>query len=136
MVYDLKTLFGARRRAASYGRALVQNTIDSAFYKLERLRPDSTHYLLNEDEMNDLGLLLLYAATFPNDAGLSLEVLKLNVLLFPNSFNTYDSYGEGLAKTGRISEAILMYRKSIELNPDNEEGRQALKRLDEGKKRE
>jgi len=87
------------------------------------------HYYLNEDDMNELGLRLLYEATFTGHNELALEVLKLNTLFFPNSFNTYDSYGEALAKTGKRQEAILMYRKSVALNPQNEGGRKALEEL-------
>ncbi|MBA4053271.1 MAG: hypothetical protein C0490_01025 [Marivirga sp.] len=32
-------------------------------------------------------------------------------LLFPDGFNTYDSYGEGLANIGKKEEAIYMYKK-------------------------
>jgi tetratricopeptide (TPR) repeat protein len=60
---------------------------------------------------------------------LALEVFKINSLLFPLSFNVYDSYGESLWRNGKNKEAILMYKKSIELNPDNEGGKAALKEL-------
>jgi CubicO group peptidase (beta-lactamase class C family) len=113
----------------AYGSTLVEKGIDAAFCKFQSLRADSAHYYLGEDDMNELGLHLLYEATFNNHDQLSLEVLKLNILLFPNSFNTYDSYGEALAKFGMEEEAIFMYKKSIELNPDNEGGKQALKRI-------
>ncbi len=58
-----------------------------------------------------------------------MEVIKLNMLLFPKSANTYDSYGELLAKTGKKAEAIVMYKKSLELNPDSETGKKALEVL-------
>jgi pimeloyl-ACP methyl ester carboxylesterase len=62
----------------------------------------------------------------------ALEVLKLNVFLFPKSSNVYDSYGEILLKLGRKDEAVEMYKKSIELNPDNENGKEVLKQINEG----
>jgi tetratricopeptide (TPR) repeat protein len=79
--------------------------------------------------MNDLGYQLLYGASFNGHNELALEVLKQNILLFPNSSNTYDSYGEALAKNGKKEEAIYMYRKSIKLNPENESGKTALEEL-------
>ena len=39
--------------------------------------------------------------------------------MYPNEYNTYDSYGECLLKTGKKEEAIAAYKKSLELNPDN-----------------
>jgi CubicO group peptidase (beta-lactamase class C family) len=112
-----------------YSLALVNKGIDDAFCKLMELTDDTSHYILKEDDLNELGLQLLYAATFEKHIDVSLEVLKLNVLLFPNGFNTYDSYGEALAFVGKKREAIYMYGKSIQLNPSNESGKKALKEL-------
>jgi tetratricopeptide (TPR) repeat protein len=112
-----------------YVIALTEKGIDAAFVRLSTLASDSLHYLLSEDEMNELGLQLLYAGKTPNHTSDALEVLKLNILLFPVSFNTYDSYGEALAFTGKKEEAVVMYKKSIKLNPQNRGGQQALERL-------
>ena len=112
-----------------YGSTLVDKDIDIAFIKFQELRDDTSHYYLSEEDMNDLGLQLLYEAKFNRHNELALEVLKQNTLLFPNSFNTYDSYGEALAKVGKKDEAIFMYRKSIKLNPDNEGGKKILEEL-------
>lgn len=109
-----------------YGSALVEKGIDAAFCKFEELRADSTHYYVSEDDMNQLGLELLYDGLFEEHNELSLEVLKLNILLFPNGFNTYDSYGEALAKVGKKEEAVFMYKKSLELNPENKAGKKVL----------
>lgn len=115
--------------AKDYGSTLVEKGINAGFCKFQELKADSIHYYLSEDEMNELGLQLLYEPSFKGHDELSLEVLKLNTLLFPDSFNTYDSYGEALAKTGKKDEAIFMYKKSIELNSQNDGGKKALEEL-------
>ncbi len=108
-----------------YGRALVNNGIDFAAARLLELKPDTVHYRLRENEMNELGYNLL-----SNNYNLqALETFKVIILLFPESWNAYDSYGEALLKSGKKEEAIMMYKKSIELNPNNEGGKQALKRI-------
>jgi CubicO group peptidase (beta-lactamase class C family) len=108
-----------------YGRALVNNGIDFAVARLLELKPDTVHYRLRENEMNDLGYYLL-----ANNYNLqALETFKIITLLFPESWNAYDSYGEALLKSGKKEGAIMMYKKSIELNPKNDGGRQALKKL-------
>ncbi len=112
-----------------YGSTLVNKGVDIAFIKFQKLRDDTSHYYLNEEDMNDLGLQLLYGSTLNRHNELALEVLKQNTLLFPTSFNTYDSYGEALVKVGKKDEAIFMYRKSIKLNPDNEGGKKILEEL-------
>jgi tetratricopeptide (TPR) repeat protein len=51
------------------------------------------------------------------------------MILNPKNANTYDSYGEALLKIDRKEEAILMYRKSIELNPENKNGKEVLGKI-------
>lgn len=59
----------------------------------------------------------------------ALEVFRLNANLYPESWNVYDSYGEALWKNDRKEEAIRMYKKSLEMNPQNEYGKKALEIL-------
>lgn len=122
-------LIAKRSIANEYARVLVTKGVDSAFSKLIEMQTDNTNYYLNEDEMNQLGYDLFADAEVAGHEDKALEVLKLNTLLFPKSFNVYDSYGEHLAKTGKKDEAIFMYRKSLELNPKNESGKKALEDL-------
>ena len=53
----------------------------------------------------------------------------LNVEAFPNSSNVYDSYGEVLLILGDTTNAIPNYKKSVELNPINENGILILEKL-------
>jgi hypothetical protein len=41
----------------------------------------------------------------------------------------YDSYGEALAAAGDKENAIVNYKKSIELDPSNEHGKKVLEEL-------
>lgn len=61
----------------------------------------------------------------------ALEVFKLNVKLYPNAWNPYDSLGEAYAIAGNKDLAIENYKKSIELNPDNDHGKEMIKKLQE-----
>ncbi|MEO6812974.1 MAG: tetratricopeptide repeat protein [Ginsengibacter sp.] len=80
-----------------------------------------------ENSMNTAGYELMNAKRL-NDA---IEVFKLNVKLFPDSWNTYDSLGEALALSGDKDGAIADYEKSVSLNPKNDNGIKALKKLRE-----
>jgi CubicO group peptidase (beta-lactamase class C family) len=122
-------LVARRSIVREYGRTLVTKGIDSAFSKLIELQADTKNYYLNEDEMNQMGYDLFADTEVVGHQEKALEVLKLNTLLFPKGFNTYDSYGEHLAKIGKKDEAILMYKKSLELNPKSESGKKALEEL-------
>lgn len=79
----------------------------------------------SEDDLNDWAYRMMSRGQL-NEA---LEVFKLNVYLFPKSWNAYDSYGEALFRSGRKDDAIAMYKKSLELNPNNKGGKAMLEQL-------
>lgn len=60
----------------------------------------------------------------------ALKIFELNIDLHPEGFNGYDSYGECLVKIGRIEEGIAAYKKSLELNPKNDNAINVLKDLE------
>jgi CubicO group peptidase (beta-lactamase class C family) len=111
--------------AKLYGRTLVNEGIPSARKILEKFKKDTLNYLLTEDGMN----MMAYQLMWNNMDDKAIEAFKTNLELFPASWNSYDSYGEILLKTGRREEAIKMYQRSIELNPKNEEGKKILERI-------
>jgi cytochrome c-type biogenesis protein CcmH/NrfG len=59
----------------------------------------------------------------------AIDVLKLDVQLFPSSANGYDSLGEAYMK-GEKQLAIDSYKKSLELNPANDNAKEKLKMLE------
>lgn len=78
----------------------------------------------NEVELNDWGYRLMGA-----DLGKALEIFRLNINLYPESWNVYDSYGEALLKKGQRDEAIKAYTRSVTLNPNNTGGKKVLDSL-------
>ena len=116
-----------------YGSTLVKQGPDAAACVLNAIKSDTAHYYLSEWEFNQLGGNLLNLSKFEGHDQLALEVFKLNTMIFPNSANTYDSYGYGLRAVGKRKEAIQMYQKSIAMDPTNEDGKAALKELISGK---
>jgi CubicO group peptidase (beta-lactamase class C family) len=79
-----------------------------------------------ESRFNRLGYRLLGQEN-PDGA---LAVFRLNTLLYPDSSNVFDSYGEALLAVGRRTEAVANYRKSLELNPGNTNAADVLKTLE------
>lgn len=59
----------------------------------------------------------------------AIDLFKMNVQLYPASWNVYDSLGEGYATAGENALAIQNYEKSLQLNPKNETGKAALAKL-------
>jgi tetratricopeptide (TPR) repeat protein len=60
----------------------------------------------------------------------AIEILKLNVEMYPQAFNTYDSLGEAYMNNKEPDLAIKNYKKSIELNPKNTSAVETLKKLE------
>ncbi|WP_153798440.1 serine hydrolase [Foetidibacter luteolus] len=123
-----------RSLAKIYGNTLVGKGVIAANEILEKLKKDTANYYLNEDEMNTLGYDFMgnsnpYHLPQQHLYKLAVETLKKNVALFQNSWNAYDSYAEALLANGQKREAIKMYQKSIELNPENENGKKILEKL-------
>jgi tetratricopeptide (TPR) repeat protein len=88
------------------------------------LAADSKDNSINEGNLNEQGYDLLRQKKFK----LSMDVFKINTLLYPNSANVYDSYAEACMENGDKELAIINYKKSLALNPEN---KQAVKMLEE-----
>ena len=78
-----------------------------------------------EDNLNATGYRLLNAKKIKD----AIEVFKVNVKLFPNSWNVYDSLGEAYADNSNTEDAIKNYEMSVKINPKNDSGKQALEKL-------
>ena len=83
------------------------------------------YYPFSEITLNIMGYRLLGQDKIME----AIEILKLATLEFPESWNAYDSYAEALMRAGENEAAIMYYKKSLELNPDNANAREKLKEL-------
>jgi imidazolonepropionase-like amidohydrolase len=93
------------------------------YHELKTTQPDS--YDFGEGELNGLGYELISMKRFKD----AIEVFKLNVEAHPQSYNTYDSLAEAYIDNGDRDLAIKNYQKSLELNPENQNAEQKLKKL-------
>lgn len=109
----------------AYVKELYHKGADQAITLFNQLKADTTAYYTAEHELNDFGLELLDDHHYQP----ALEALKLCTLLYPDSWNTYDSYAKALLETGKKEAAILMYQKSVEMNPGNEPAKKILKEI-------
>ena len=79
------------------------------------------------DKLNDLGYKVLRGGVV--DVDLAILIFRVNTVAYPDSFNTWDSLGEAYLETGDHEKAIVNYKKSLELNPDNANAVEMLKRI-------
>jgi len=99
---------------------LYQSILDTGIEEaLKQYKP------LDEGPMNNLGYQLLAARKFKE----AIRIFELNAAAFPKSANTWDSLAEAYA-TGGKGLAIAYYRKSLELDPDNSNATEMLKKLE------
>lgn len=74
--------------------------------------------------LNRLGYMTMRSE---NNSDWSIELFKLNTLLFENEGNVWDSLGDGYLAKGNKEEAIINFKKAIDLG--NEETSEKLKKL-------
>jgi tetratricopeptide (TPR) repeat protein len=85
-----------------------------------------TRFLPPEQLINVMGYMVLNDLKEPAKA---IALFTLNTTCYPQSANAYDSLGEAYASIGKKDMAIKNYEKSVELNPDNANGKAWLKKL-------
>jgi CubicO group peptidase (beta-lactamase class C family) len=93
-------------------------------------KSDSSAYYINESEVNSIGYLLLFDLGKKDAA---LEFFKINTLEFPKSANTFDSLGQAYMENGDNKKAIENYKKSIELDPGNDNAKKMIEKLSSNK---
>lgn len=105
---------------------IMEDGIDKAVavYK-EISEKERETFDLSEGELNNLGYM------FFNDGKIdeAIAVFQLNIDAFPDSWNVYDSMGEALMEKGEKEKSIELYKKSIEMNAQNNNGYEMLKKL-------
>lgn len=105
--------------------SVIQNDgIEAGEALYKKIKDDET-YDFNENQMNEIGYLLLG----DDKTAEALAVFKWNMEAYPDSFNTYDSFAEASMKAGNKEDAIKYYKKSVEVNPGNQNGIDKLKEM-------
>ena len=98
-------------------KMVSQTTIGLSSYENT---PENMEYTLNS---------LGYGYLADKKVNEALDVFLLNVKLHPQAWNTYDSLGEAYALAGQKELAIKNYQRSVELNPENTNGKDVLAKL-------
>jgi CubicO group peptidase (beta-lactamase class C family) len=105
---------------------IEEEGIDPAIETYKVLKEEEQEsFNFGEGELNTLGYMLLRN----NQVDEAIKVFQLNIEEYPKAFNTYDSMGEAFMVKGDKEKAIEYYKKSVELNPQNQNGFDKLKEL-------
>lgn len=82
-------------------------------------------YSINENNFNALGYCLMNIGRVDD----AIEMMSLALDEYPKSSNLYDSTGEFYLTKGDNELAAINYRKSLELNPGNQNAVEVLKKI-------
>ena len=110
-------------------KEMKKSSLAIALETVRQLRIDKKDIYFDEASINGQGYYFLSAAKIPD----AIEIFKLNVEVFPESANVYDSLGEAYMKNGDTDLAIKNYEISLDLNPKNINAKDMLKNLKENK---
>ncbi|MGB5874298.1 MAG: tetratricopeptide repeat protein, partial [Bacteroidota bacterium] len=99
---------------------------DTSLARIRQYRKEGRDIFVDEVALNYIG----YSWMRQERIAEAIEIFKLNVEVFPRSSNAYDSLGEACMKRGDKQNAIRNYNKSLELDPENSNAREVLKKLE------
>jgi len=104
----------------------VTNTFTKAVILNDLGRSDEANQLkeeafvdANENDINTLGYLFLFAGKVDE----AIEIFKKNIEMNSDSWNVYDSLGEGYMNKGENELASKYYAKALEMAPENQQER-------------
>lgn len=103
---------------------IAEKGIESALQSYRSLK-QSSYYYVSEVQLNGLGYRLLNTKKVRE----AIEIFKLNVEAYPQSANVYDSLGEAYVINGDKELAIRNYQRAVQLNPQNTNAIEMLKKL-------
>jgi tetratricopeptide (TPR) repeat protein len=89
------------------------------------MKEDAKDPTIDENNLNVLG----YRFLGNERTKMAHDIFKINMILYPDSFNVYDSYAEACMIMGEVELAIKNYNKSLDLNPQNNNAKEMLKEL-------
>lgn len=125
LAIDVSRSTGAPPTRAAFVAELDRAGFDKALATYQAFKDRDPGFDIPEPELNRWGYQRLAAG----DTRMAVSLLKLATELHPDSWNAFDSVGEAYAANGDKALAITAYRRSLVLNPRNDNGAAQLKAL-------
>jgi tetratricopeptide (TPR) repeat protein len=124
IVYNYRKLDDAEKLPNEY---LKEFNYDKALEGYLAIKTkDSLDINIKEGNFNSLG----YEELNKNNYEYAIGIFKINVALYPDSPNVYDSLGEAFMKSGDTVAAINNYKKSLALDSGNRRAKDIIKKLE------
>jgi hypothetical protein len=125
MTVDFRAGKGMPATLDAFRAELGRQGFDHAAAIYAAMVKDEPDFKLDENGLN----FWAYTLMGENRLSEATELFKLEVQLFPGS-SAYDSLGEAYMNAGQKQSAIDNYKKSLELNPENDDAKEKLKMLE------
>lgn len=120
--YDFKKLTTNKLLPSEY---LKNNELENAIKGyLAIQKKDSISEFIKENKFNRMG----YNNLNENNIEQAINVFKLNVALYPESSNVYDSLGDALFQNKDTVRALENYKKALELDSGNTRAKRFIKK--------
>ncbi|CAN5220699.1 serine hydrolase domain-containing protein [soil metagenome] len=123
-----EALFGPPRGLAALEAELERSRFADVGASVTRVRRQFPELHLNEDYVNAWGYRLLRTPRLAE----AKAMLGFNAAQHPGSWNAHDSYAESLAANGDKAQAIAEYRRSLALNPANDNADKMIAKISTG----
>lgn len=107
-------------------KSKFETNLDEAFKEYKTLKKDTSKFFINTNGLNYFGYQLLNKG----EKQKAVEVFKFITEEFPKNANAFDSLGEAYFVIEDYDNALLNYRKSLELNPDNENAKHYIEKIE------
>jgi len=111
--------------AAALESLIAARGLEAAVAEYKKTIAGNERYNVAEDDFIALG----YRYAQSGRTGEEVAVFEINAAAFPGSWNAWDSLAEGYLLKGDRDKAETLYQKSIELNPENQNGKNQLSRI-------
>jgi len=123
IIYHFRKMKEGEKTPSEYFMAKEYKNALAAY--LEIKKQDSLSLVINENKMNRLG----YEYIRKNNFDLALEVFKINVALYPNNSNVFDSLGEAYLLQKDSTNAEINFKKALAINPENRSAKRFLTKV-------
>lgn len=121
----MDALYGEPAVLKALNAGLASRGYSQAIAVVDDMRKKHPELHLTEDYVNSWGYRLVGQTKLQE----AIAIFKLNVSLFPNGANTYDSLAETYERVGNRKLAIENYKRALALNPQNTNAAEYLKKF-------
>jgi tetratricopeptide (TPR) repeat protein len=121
--YHFKKMNVGEKTPTEYFKAEDFENALNAFRDIQK--KDSLNPVIKQSVLNRVGYNYLNNKDFKE----ALEIFKINMALYPNSSNTFDSLGDAYLKTKDTINALLNYNKALSINPENRSSLRMLRKI-------